>query len=95
MKAAYLLLLSLNVSTIYSQSPDQLYGDLFHAVQIRQTFPDTKTFCDAVLRNQTLDKILSLYHQEQNKTTFNLTAFDLDRCILPSVAIITHDINGL
>ncbi|MDP1028316.1 alpha,alpha-trehalase TreF [Sphingomonas sp. KR1UV-12] len=40
--------LMLIAATPYPPSPQQRFGDLFHAVQMRSVFPDGKTFVDAV-----------------------------------------------
>lgn len=76
---------------ISGQSPDQLYNELFEAVQVQRIFPDSKTFCDAVPRELSPNEILDVYLQEYNKTTFNLTSFVFDHFILPNTTTVVHD----
>ncbi|WP_372342641.1 alpha,alpha-trehalase TreA [Paraburkholderia megapolitana] len=54
--------------------PDQLYGDLFVAVQTAQIFPDQKTFVDAT-PNATPTAIVAAYEAAKNKPGFSLLAF--------------------
>ena len=81
----------LNSLSTVSQSPDQVYDELFKGVQIQRVFNDSKTFCDAIPRYLTPNEILDLYRQEYLKPTFNLTSFVLDNFILPNTSIIVHD----
>jgi alpha,alpha-trehalase len=55
-------------------SPDQLLGVLFHDVQTSSLFPDSKTFVDAVSR-QDPARILAQYGQQKNLPGFDLGAF--------------------
>ena len=77
MKRLGIIILLLSISSIISQSPDQLYHELFEAVQMQRVFNDSKTFCDVIPRNQTPNEILDLYRKEFSKPTFNLTSFVL------------------
>ncbi len=81
----------MNILSTVSQSPDQVYDELFKAVQMQRVFNDSKTFCDAIPRHLTPNEILDLYRKEYNKPTFNLTSFVLDNFILPNPTIIVHD----
>ncbi len=48
MRLRYLLPALLIAAAPAPKSPAQLFGPLYHAVQMRGTFPDSKTFADAV-----------------------------------------------
>ena len=73
------------------QSPDQLYDELFDAVQSVPVFSDSKTFCDALPRRMTPNDILDRYRSEQITPNFNLTAFVFEHFILPNTTTIIHD----
>ncbi|CAF1126538.1 unnamed protein product [Adineta steineri] len=91
MKILHLIIFLVNIFSIISQSPDQLYDELFQAVQMQRIFSDTKTFCDVIPRELTPNEILLLYRNEYNKSTFNLTSFVLNNFILPNITIIVHE----
>lgn len=63
-------------------SPDERYGDLFVEVQMKQIFPDGKTFVDCVPRLAT-DEILEKYRAEKDKPAFDLKAFIQENFDLP------------
>jgi alpha,alpha-trehalase len=65
--------------------PDQLFGELFRAVQLTSVFPDSKTFVDCV-PELAPDKIMALYEHEKAKPDFNLTDFVNRYFILPGTA---------
>ncbi|MGH8778328.1 alpha,alpha-trehalase TreA [Paraburkholderia sp.] len=54
--------------------PDQLYGDLFVAVQTAQIYPDQKTFVDATPKTDPAT-ILQAYEASKNQPNFSLLAF--------------------
>jgi len=56
------------------QSPAQLFGPLFDAVQMAQVFPDGKTFVDAVPKEDPV-AILAAYRKAKPKTREALKAF--------------------
>jgi alpha,alpha-trehalase len=56
------------------QSPQQLYGGLFVAVQSAAIFPDSKTFVDAV-PNSAPEEVLKLYRSEQPTSPAQLRSF--------------------
>ncbi|MBJ3813767.1 alpha,alpha-trehalase TreA [Shimwellia pseudoproteus] len=58
----------------WPQSPDELFGPLFTAVQSAQLFPDQKTFVDAVPRSDPL-MILADYRMQRNQSGFDLKHF--------------------
>jgi alpha,alpha-trehalase len=91
MKTLDIFVFFLIILSTIGQSPDQLYGELFEAVQIQRIFPDSKTFCDAIPRNLSSTEILNLYRKEYNITTFNLTSFIYDNFILPNTTTVEHD----
>lgn len=55
-------------------SPEDRYGELFRNVQLRELFPDSKTFADATPKAAT-DVILEQYLKERNGKEFNLKDF--------------------
>lgn len=67
-----------------SQSPDEVYADLFEHVQLSRIFPDSKTFCDVRPRNFTPEEILQKYRQEKSQSTFNLSSFISEHFIVPT-----------
>lgn len=67
------------------QSPDQIYGSLFEAVQRAGVFPDQKTFVDCVPR-QDPAAILHAYAQEKDRPGFQLSAFVQSHFLLPEPA---------
>ena len=54
--------------------PDQLFGPLFHDVQMNYVFPDSKTFADFYPKRSP-EEILSLYEIEKHKEDFKLFDF--------------------
>jgi alpha,alpha-trehalase len=91
MKILNFIIFFLIIFSTIAQSPDQLYGELFEAVQNQRLFSDSKTFCDAIPQNLTPTEILDLYRQESPKPTFNLTLFIFENFILPNTTTIIHD----
>lgn len=85
-----IIFLSIVLST-NAQSPDELYGDLFKAVQTKPVFKDSKTFCDARPSNSTPTEIVNLYNQQRTQPDFNLTAFVYEHFVLPNTTTIVHD----
>lgn len=54
--------------------PDQLFGPLFHDVQMNHVFPDSITFADCYPKRSP-EEILSLYEIEKHRQDFNLYDF--------------------
>jgi alpha,alpha-trehalase len=54
--------------------PDQLFGPLFHDVQMRRVFPDSITFADCYPKRAP-EEILSLYEINKHEVNFDLRAF--------------------
>lgn len=72
-------MISTNPSPIYSVvpailPPDQLFGPLFHDVQMQQIFSDSITFADCCPKRSP-EEILSLYEIEKHLENFNLAEF--------------------
>ncbi|MBO9641317.1 MAG: trehalase, partial [Siphonobacter aquaeclarae] len=55
-------------------SPDEEFGALFHDVQTKALFPDSKTFADAEPLISS-GHILKAYEEEKGKPGFDLRAF--------------------
>lgn len=55
---------------------------LFIDVQLSQVFPDGKTFCDCIPKND-LDTITHAYLQQKNEPSFNLKKFVLENFEIP------------
>ncbi|MGK6320507.1 alpha,alpha-trehalase TreF [Sphingomonas sp. DT-204] len=66
------------------QSPAQLYGDLFAAVQTERIFPDGKTFVDAVPKRDP-QAIVAAYAQARPADKDALRRFVLDNFTVPGV----------
>ena len=56
------------------KSPEELYGDLFEAVQLDEVFPDSKTFVDCTPK-YSAEVILDNYEKEKVKPGFNIEEF--------------------
>ena len=70
------------LQTLISVPPDQLYGALFHDVQMTRVFPDCKTFADCYPR-ETPEEIVGRYEVEKHRAGFDLPAFVRDHFFLP------------
>ena len=53
------------------KTPDQIYGELFEAVQLGQVFKDSKTFVDMIPLFSP-EKILSDFNKEKENEDFDL-----------------------
>ena len=67
-----------------TQSPDEIYQELFEDVQLSRIFPDSKTFCDVIPRQPKPNEILEKYRQEKPKSTFDLSSFVSEHFIIPN-----------
>ena len=56
------------------ETPDQIYGELFEAVQSQRTFSDSKTFVDAVAKSAP-SSVLDAFRSERDNNDFDLRAF--------------------
>jgi alpha,alpha-trehalase len=59
---------------VATQTPADVYGPLFEAVQLARVFPDSKTFVDLV-PDAPPAAIMAAYHRERPTTRAELTAF--------------------
>ena len=64
------------------QSPDQLFGSLFQAVQLGHVFADSKTFVDCVPKLAPAN-VVALYETEKTKPDFDLSAFVYAYFVVP------------
>ncbi|ONF96991.1 alpha,alpha-trehalase TreA [Sphingomonas jeddahensis] len=69
---------------VAQQSPADLYGDLFRAVQTGRLFPDGKTFADAAPK-RAAGAIMADYRREQPSTPEALRSFVLANFTVPGV----------
>ena len=63
-------------------SPDSIYGSLFDAIQMKQVFPDGKTFVDCTPKRPVQDILLD-YEKASTQAGFNLKQFVTDNFNLP------------
>ncbi len=64
------------------KAPDEVYGELFEAVQLNAVFPDSKTFVDCTPRFAP-EKILANYEREKRSRGFGLETFVNNNFNLP------------
>jgi len=90
-KALFLLMsiLFLNTSVAQFNSPDEVYGNLFTAVQTSGIFSDYKTFPDCTPKYSP-KKILALYEQQRQKPDFKLKSFVLSNFYLPDSSHVNY-----
>ena len=69
-------------ATVKYRSPEEVYGDLFIAVQIGSVFPDGKTFADCTPKVP-VKEIMEAYEANKNQAGFDLRAFVLQYFDLP------------
>ncbi|UJR20575.1 hypothetical protein I4U23_023701 [Adineta vaga] len=74
-----------------SQSPDEVYQELFEDVQSAQIFSDSKTFCDVTPRQITPEQILEHYREEKSKPTFDLSSFVFEHFLIPNTTIDVNE----
>src|SRR5512142_493496 len=79
------LILSLQLSG--QTTPDKIYGELFHDIQMARVFPDGKTFVDMVPKQKVSD-ILKEYKaiKKNPPADFSLDRFAKERFELPASA---------
>ncbi len=73
-------------TTSFPQSPDQVFGSLFHDVQMGHVFADSKTFVDCVPKHAPAE-ILARYETEKSKPDFDLSAFVHEHFTLPESVV--------
>lgn len=66
-------------------TPAQLYGELFHDVQMQHVFPDSKTFVDAIAKRDPA-AIVASYERERAVPSFDLRAFVAREFTVPAPA---------
>src|SRR4051812_43472690 len=71
------------------QPPSQLYDQLFEDVQMQRIFPDSKTFPDAVAKDDPR-AIVQRYDVEKVQPDFDLAAFVKENFIIPGPAENTY-----
>jgi alpha,alpha-trehalase len=98
MRKAFILFLTLwlcapavRAQTI--QTPDQLYGPLFKAVQQSRVFRDNKTFVDCVPLGSP-DSITQLYQLSRQQPGFDLSAFVKRNFLPPDSGLLAIAANG-
>jgi alpha,alpha-trehalase len=74
--------LSVTTQSLTAASPDSIYGPLFDAIQMKQVFPDGKTFVDCTPKRPVQD-ILVDYEKASTQAGFNLKQFVSDNFNLP------------
>ena len=72
------------------QTPDDLYDELFVAVQTARVFADSKTFVDSIPKRHP-DAVLNTYRRERYNLGFDLAAFVEQNFWLPDVAETVFD----
>jgi neutral trehalase len=80
--SALLICFSAAVSAQMPAAPDQVYGDLFKAVQMNRILPDGKTFVDCTPKRNPKD-IMNDYARMQQADSFNLAKFVTDNFEMP------------
>lgn len=68
---------------VLAQSPEELYQDLFIEVQMKEVFPDSKTFPDCIPLKDPAD-ILNAYETQKTTKEFNLKAFVFSHFLIPA-----------
>jgi alpha,alpha-trehalase len=75
------------------QTPDQIYGELFHDVQMNRVFPDGKTFVDCTPKREP-KAIVSDYKKQKATPNFSLANFvkeNFDTPVAPQVKYIQQE----
>ena len=67
------------------KTPDEIYAELFHAVQVSGIFEDSKTFVDCTPKLDP-EAILRTYHSLKDREDFSLAEFVSDHFDLPIVS---------
>ncbi len=83
----YFIIFSL-IFLVMTQSPDDIYEELFEDVQRSRIFPDSKTFCDVTPRQLSPNEILEIYRKEKTNPTFDLSSFVSEHFIIPNTISI-------
>ena len=67
------------------QTPDEMYGPLFEAVQMQRVFKDSKSFADAVPKGAP-EQIVALYVKQSKLSGFDLQTFVAEHFKFPPLA---------
>jgi alpha,alpha-trehalase len=62
------------INFISMRTPDEIYGQLFEAIQMSEVFPDSKTFVDSIPKGSP-EEILSAYALQSRHPGFDLKEF--------------------
>lgn len=74
------------------KSPDIEFGELFREVQLKNIFPDSKTFADCT-PNADASIILKAYNEQRGQSSFDLKRFVNDNFTLPQELDNTYKAN--
>nr|WP_321360535.1 alpha,alpha-trehalase TreF [uncultured Hyphomonas sp.] len=83
----------LDLCTPHPATPSDVYGDLLAEVQMRQIFPDGKTFVDALPRHAPAQIMASFPSVE--RTPDAIARFVADNFLLPAPTLVPHARSGL
>jgi alpha,alpha-trehalase len=84
----FILLVVAPLATTFAlqpQSPDEIYGQLFRDVQLKNVFPDGKTFVDCVPKRDPAE-IMADYSKISKDPKFDLDAFVANNFTIPANA---------
>ncbi len=70
-------------------TPDKIYGELFHDVQMQRVFEDGKTFVDCIPKKEPA-AIVQAYKTQKKKSNFNLKTFVEANFSLPRVPVLNY-----
>ncbi|HLO81763.1 MAG TPA: hypothetical protein VK166_12435, partial [Chitinophagaceae bacterium] len=90
---SFIICLFLAVSATGQQTPDQIYGELFHDVQMNRVFPDGKTFVDCTPKRDP-KAIVSDYKKQKAAPGFSLGNFvkeNFEPPVAPQVKYIQQE----
>ena len=73
-KLVWFAVLFFSIAVKGQLTPDKLYGDLFHEVQMQRVFADGKTFVDCIPKKDPA-AIMKAYRLQKTLKTFNLKSF--------------------
>lgn len=77
---------------LVNASPDQIFGDLFEAVQCSHIFDDSKTFADAIPLSDP-EQICAQYQREKDQSGFEIAKFVMQHFRIPEHIASTFEAN--
>lgn len=83
---------TLETHELVTASPDQIFGDLFKAVQCSHIFDDSKTFADAIPLSDP-ESILRQYQSEKAQPGFEIAKFVMQHFRIPEHIASTFEAN--